>query len=80
MAAEVVVPLTSPIKLFKFGVSGFVDRGVVYHKGERFSDQSLQEGYGGSVWFAAAFFRVNIAVAHGRGATPRLHAVGDITC
>ena len=79
MAAEVVLPLTSPIKVARFGVSAFVDRGVVYNKGERFSDQTLQEGYGGAVWFAAAFFRLNVAVAHGRGGTTRPHIGGNVT-
>ena len=79
MSAELVVPLTSPIKLAKFGVSTFVDRGAVYSKSERFGDQALQEGYGAGVWFAAAFFRLNIAVAHGRGATTRVHIGGNIT-
>ena len=79
MSAEVVLPLTSPIKLAKFGVSAFVDRGAVYHQGERFSDQTLQEGYGAGVWFAAAFFRLNIAVAHGRGASTRVHVGGNVT-
>jgi outer membrane protein assembly factor BamA len=79
MSAEVVVPLTSPIKLARFGVSAFVDRGAVYNKGERFSDQTLQEGYGAGVWFAAAFFRLNIAVAHGRGASTRVHVGGNVT-
>jgi hemolysin activation/secretion protein len=79
MAAEVVVPLTSPIKLAKFGVSAFVDRGAVYNKGERFSDQTLLEGYGGGVWFAAAFVRLNVAVAHGVGASTRVHVGGNVT-
>ena len=79
MSAEVVLPLTSPIKVGKFGVTAFLDRGTVYNKGQRFSDQSLQDGYGGSVWFAAAFFRLNIAVAHGRGATTRVHVGGNVT-
>ena len=79
MSAEVVLPLTSPIKLAKFGVSAFVDRGAVYNQGERFSDQTLQEGYGAGVWFAAAFFRLNIAVAHGRGAATRVHVGGNVT-
>ena len=79
MSAEVVLPLTSPIKLAKFGVSAFVDRGAVYNQGERFSDQTLQEGYGAGVWFAAAFFRLNIAVAHGRGASTRVHVGGNVT-
>jgi outer membrane protein assembly factor BamA len=79
MSAELVVPLTSPIKLVRFGVSTFVDRGAVYAKGERFGDQTLQEGYGGGVWFAAAFLRLNIAVAHGRGASTRVHVGGNVT-
>jgi outer membrane protein assembly factor BamA len=79
MSAEVVLPLTSPLKLGRFGVSAFVDRGTAYRKGERFSDQTLEEGYGGAVWFAAAFLRLNIAVAHGRGASTRVHVGGNVT-
>jgi len=79
MSAELVVPLTSPIRLAKFGVSTFVDRGTVYAKGGRLGDQTFQEGYGAGVWFAAAFFRLNIAVAHGRGASTRVHVGGNIT-
>ena len=79
MSAELILPLTSPLKIGRMGVSAFVDRGAVYNKGERFSDQTLKEGYGGSVWFAAAFFRLNIAVAHGRGASTRVHVGGNVT-
>ena len=78
-AAEVILPLTSPLKIGKIGVTAFVDRGTVYDKGERFVDQSMLTGYGGSVWFTAAFLRFNVAVAHGRGATTRVHAGGNIT-
>ncbi|MBI3401246.1 MAG: BamA/TamA family outer membrane protein [Acidobacteria bacterium] len=73
MSAELIVPLTSPLSVGKIGVSAFVDRGTVYTKGERFADQTLKDGYGGSVWFAAAFLRLNVAVAHGVGATTRVH-------
>ncbi len=79
MSAEIVVPLTSPIKLARFGVSTFVDRGTVYDTGERLGDQTWREAYGAGVWFAAAFFRLNIAVAHGRGATTRVHVGGNVT-
>ena len=79
MSAEVIQPLTSPVTFLKLGVTAFVDRGTAYTKGERFGDQSLQEGYGGSVWIAAAFFRLNIAVAHGRGASTRPHIGGNVT-
>jgi len=79
MSAELVLPLTSPLKIGKFGVSTFIDRGAIYNKGERFSDQTLQQGAGASVWFAAAFFRLNIAVAHGRGASTRVQIGGNVT-
>ena len=79
MSAEVVQPLTSPISFGKIGVTAFIDRGTVYNKGERFGDQPMHEGYGGSVWLAAAFFRVNVAVAHGRGASTRVHIGGNVT-
>ena len=55
MSAELVQPLTSPVTLGKLGVTAFVDRGTVYNKGERFGDQTLQQGSGAGVWFAAAF-------------------------
>jgi surface antigen Omp85-like protein/surface antigen-like variable number repeat protein len=81
MSAELVVPLNSPVRIAKFGATAFVDRGTVYHKGEHYGDQPMLEGYGGSVWFAAAFFRVNVAVAHGRGAPDpvRVHVGGNVT-
>jgi outer membrane protein assembly factor BamA len=79
MSAELVVPLTSPLKIGKFGVSTFIDRGTVYDKGERFSDQTLHEGYGAGIWFAAAFLHLNIAVAHGRGAATLVHVGGNVT-
>jgi hypothetical protein len=79
MSAELIVPLTSPLNIGKIGVSAFIDRGTVYNKGERFADQTLKEGYGGSVWFAAAFLRLNIAVAHGVGSSTRVHVGGNVT-
>jgi len=79
MSAELVLPLTSPVKLGKFGVTTFVDRGAAYSKGERLADQTLQTGYGAGAWFAAAFLRLNVAVAHGHGATTRVHVGGNVT-
>jgi outer membrane protein assembly factor BamA len=79
MSAEVVLPLTSPLSIGKLGVSAFADSGTVYSKPQHFSDQTLEQGYGGSVWFAAAFLRLNVAVAHGRGASTRVHVGGNVT-
>ena len=78
-SVELIVPLTSPLNIGKVGVSAFVDSGTVYNHGERFADQTLKQGVGGSVWFAAAFVRVNVAVAHGLGSSTRIQAGGNIT-
>jgi outer membrane protein assembly factor BamA len=79
MSAEVIVPLTSPLEIGKIGVSAFADAGTAYDKGERFADQIVKRGYGGSLWFSAAFLRLNIAVAHGRGTSTRVHVGGNVS-
>ena len=76
---ELRVPLTSPLSFGKIGVSAFVDAGTVYGDGQRLADQSLMRGVGGSVWFTAAFLRLNVAVAHGVGASTRVHVNGNLT-
>jgi outer membrane protein assembly factor BamA len=78
-SAEVIIPLTSPVSFGQFGVSAFHDIGTVYNKGERFEDQQWRRSYGGSVWFSAAFIQLNLAVAHGLGATTRVHFGGTIS-
>jgi hypothetical protein len=76
---EVRVPLTAPLRVGRIGVSGFTDAGTVYDYGERLQDQALRRGFGGSVWCAAAFLRVNVAVAHGIGSSTRVQASGNLT-
>jgi len=78
-SAELVVPLTSPLNVGKIGVSAFIDTGTVYDDGERLSDQTFKQGYGGSLWFSAAFLRLNIAVAHGRGSSTRVQVGGNVS-
>jgi outer membrane protein assembly factor BamA len=72
-STELRVPLTSPLSLGKLGVSVFIDAGKVYNVGEHFGDQPLERGVGASVWFSAAVFRLNLAVAHGIGGDTRVH-------
>ena len=79
MSAELFVPLTSALDTAKIGVSVFADRGAVYPDGQRLADQTMREGYGGSVWVTAAVFRVSLAVAHGRGASTRVHFGGTLS-
>ena len=75
---ELRVPLTSPLSFGKIGVSAFVDAGTVYNDGQRLADQPWRRGVGGSVWFTAAFVRFNVAVAHGIGASTRVHVEGNL--
>ncbi len=77
-SAELLVPLTSPLHVGRIGVSAFVDEGTVYDHGERFADQELKRGMGGSVWFSAAFVRFSVAVAHGIGSSTRVHVGGSL--
>jgi outer membrane protein assembly factor BamA len=76
---ELRVPLNSPLSFIKIGVSAFTDAGTVFDQGQRFTDARWLQGAGGSVWFTAAFVRVNLAVAHGIGASTRVHLQGNVT-
>jgi outer membrane protein assembly factor BamA len=78
-SAEVLVPLTSPLKLGKMGVSVFTDLGTAYDHGQRLADQPWLEGIGGGIWFSAAFLRLNVDVAHGLGAGTRVHVGGGLS-
>jgi outer membrane protein assembly factor BamA len=78
-SAELIVPLTPALGVGKLGVSAFVDYGTAYNKGERLADQTMKRGAGGSVWFTAAFFHFNVAVARGHNATTRVHVSGDVS-
>jgi outer membrane protein assembly factor BamA len=70
---EVRTPLTSPLHLGRFGVMAFVDAASTYDKGRRLDDQPIERAVGGGIWFSAAMFRLNLAVAHGIGGTTRVH-------
>jgi outer membrane protein assembly factor BamA len=78
-SAEVIVPLTSPMNLGRVGVSGFIDAGTAWDDGERLRDQRWREGVGGSLWFSAAFLRLTVAIAHGRGSSTRVHVGANVS-
>jgi outer membrane protein assembly factor BamA len=78
-SAEVIVPLTSPLSFGRIGVSAFVDAGAAYDEGERLSEQPWKRGAGGSLWFSAAVLRINVAVAHGRGSSTRVHVGANVS-
>ena len=74
-----IVPLGPALSIGKIGVSAFADTGTAYDKGGRIADQHFKQGYGVGVWVTAAFFRFNVAVAHGKGGSTRVHIGGDVT-
>ena len=62
-SAEVRVPLTSPVRVGRFGVKGFVDTGTVYGSAQKLSDQHFDRGIGGGVFFTATVVRAGLDVA-----------------
>jgi hypothetical protein len=78
-SVELIAPLTSPLGIGKIGVSAFSDTGTVWDYGQQIGDQPWLRGFGGSVWFSAAFIRINVAVAHGIGASTRVHFGANAT-
>lgn len=78
-SAELLIPITSPLSVARFGVSAFVDTGVAYDYGRRLKDQVNQTGVGGSVWLTATVFRLSLSVAHGRRAGTRVNVGGGFT-
>jgi outer membrane translocation and assembly module TamA len=77
--AELIVPLSTPlVTIGRVGVSAFVDAGTIYDQGQRLRDQEWRQGVGGSVWFSAAFLRLNVAVARGLGSSTRVHVGANL--
>src|SRR5262249_51826968 len=72
-SAEVRIPLTSPLRVARFGTHVFIDTATAFDKGQRFSGQPLKKGIGAGIWFTAALFQMNLAIAHGLKASTRVH-------
>lgn len=72
-SAELRVPLTSPLRIGKFGVSVFVDSGAVAPHGARLGDQRMHTGAGAGLFLVTPIFQLNLAVAHGFDGGTRAH-------
>jgi len=70
---EIRTPLGSPLRFVRVGTTAFFDAGTTYPNGERFENQKLERAVGGGIWLSMAMLRFNLAVAHGLGATTRVH-------
>jgi outer membrane protein assembly factor BamA len=75
---ELRVPLSSPLRVARFGVSAFVDTGTAYAHGARLSSQPMHVGVGGGIWWTATVFHLGISAAHGIGATTRVNFGGGL--
>ena len=69
---RVAAPLSSPLRIGRFGVSAFMDLATVYDKGQQVTDQHFERGYGGGVWLSRRFCG-SVCVAHGVGGSTRVH-------
>ncbi len=73
MSAEFRVPLTSPLRIGRFGVKGFVDYGTVYPYGAKLSDQPFDRGIGGGLFLTATVVRMGLDVAWSADGKPHAH-------
>ena len=73
VSAEVRYPLTSPLRVGRFGVKVFVDAGTVWSAGERLKDQPFERGFGGGSTWAAAAVIMDLDVAWPEEGKPRAH-------
>jgi outer membrane protein assembly factor BamA len=56
VSGELLVPLTSPMNIGRFGLKLFVDAGTVYPHGASMADQQLSLGYGAGLFLNATVF------------------------
>jgi outer membrane protein assembly factor BamA len=78
-SAELRIPMTSPLRMARLGISVFADVGTTYDKGQMFRDQKLEKGVGAGVWATAPLFRLSVAVARGIGSGIRAHIGAGLT-
>jgi len=79
-SVEAILPLTASLRFARLGVSAFADGGAVSCGPELPPcDESWKRGFGGSVWVAATVLRLDVAVAHGVGASTHVIVSGNVS-
>ena len=76
---ELRIPVTSPLRMTRFGYSVFMDVGATYDKRQRLRDQKLERGVGAGIWMTAPLFRFSAAIARGLGSGIRAHIGAGLT-
>ncbi|RPJ63793.1 MAG: FtsQ-type POTRA domain-containing protein [Acidobacteria bacterium] len=71
--AELRVPLNSPLRIARAGMSVFVDTGRAWDYGSRFEDAPARTGGGVGFFFLASVFQLNVDVAVRSGGGVRAH-------
>ena len=72
-SAELRIPLTSPLRVGRFGVKAFVDWGTIYGVGDKLSDQTFDRGIGGGVYLHLTLLSASLDVARSREGNTRVH-------
>ena len=67
------MPLTSPLKVGRTGVTVFVDSGAVAPHGARLRDQRMHSGAGVGLFLIATVLQLNLDVAKGFDGGTRVH-------
>jgi outer membrane protein assembly factor BamA len=70
---ELRLPVTSPVRLGRFGVAAFVDRGAVYDAGVSVRSARFDTGIGAGVFATMPVLSFRVDVAHGLDAGTRVH-------
>ena len=79
-SVEAILPLTKALRYGRVGVSAFADGGAVTCGPELPPcDESWKRGFGGSIWAALTFFHIDVAVAHGVGASTHVIVSGNVS-
>lgn len=71
--AELRLPLTSPLRVGRFGVKAFVDWGTIYGIGEKLADQVFERGIGGGAYLHLTIVSVSLDVARSESGDTRFH-------
>jgi outer membrane protein assembly factor BamA len=70
---ELRVPFTSPLKMGRFGVAVFADRGAVYAAGSSWRSADFDTGIGAGMFVTLPALSLRADVAHGLDAGTRVH-------
>jgi hemolysin activation/secretion protein len=72
-SAKLRVPLTSPLRVGRFGVKAFADWGAIYGVGGRLGDQTFARGVGGGAYLHLTVVSISLDVARSLAGDTRFH-------